>query len=408
MIEFERVSKKFKLYSTPADRLREIIFRKPMHSEYQALSDVSFRVSDGQTLGIIGPNGAGKSTVLKILMGILIPDSGAIRMSGRVTGLLELGTGFNIEMTGEQNIFMNGLLLGMSRAELEAKKEAIIEFSELGDFIAEPIKTYSSGMVMRLAFSIAIHAAPSCFVVDEALSVGDAHFSQKCMRAIREFRSNGGSIIFVSHDLNAVKMLCDEAILLNKGAVLSAGDPETVINSYNHLIALMNDADGRMKLETAGKKTSYGNMDMVIESVEIAGQDSNADVVSSGEIVDIAVNFRSAIESGDLTVGILIRDRFGQDIYGTNTALQKVPVPVKPQCRYRCVFTVPMNIAPGKYNVTAALHVGESHLETCYNWQDRVTEFVVAGVKGQLFAGLARLESSVACNEICSDNSILL
>ena len=399
MIEFERVNKKFKLYSTPADRLREIVFRKPMHSEYQALSDVSFRVPDGETLGIVGPNGAGKSTVLKILMGVLLPDSGMVRLSGRVTGLLELGTGFNMEMTGVQNIFMNGLLIGMSKLELEAKKEAIIEFSELGDFIGEPIKTYSSGMLMRLAFSIAIHASPSCLVVDEALAVGDAYFSQKCMIAIRDFRSNGGSIIFVSHDLNSVKMLCDQAVLLNKGEVIAAGDPETVINSYNYLVAMMNDADGRMKLEFAGKKTSYGNMDMVIESVEITGQDSNADVVSSGEIVDITVNFHSAIESDDLTVGILIRDRFGQDIYGTNTTLQQVFVPTKPQCRYRCVFTVLMNITPGKYNVTAALHVGETHMKTCYNWQDHITEFVVAGVKGQHFAGIARLESSIECSE---------
>ena len=399
MIEFEHVSKKFRLYSTPADRLREIVFRKPMHSEYKALSDVNFHVRDGETLGIVGPNGAGKSTVLKILMGIMLPDEGAIRMSGRVTGLLELGTGFNMEMTGIQNIFMNGLLIGMSKPELEAKKEAIIEFSELGDFIREPIKTYSSGMVMRLAFAIAIHAAPSCFVVDEALAVGDAHFSQKCMRAIREFRAQGGSIIFVSHDLNAVKMLCDQAVLLNKGVVIAAGDPETVINSYNHLVAIMNDADGRMKLESVGKKTSYGNMDMVIESVEITGQDSKADVVASGELVDIAVNFRSQIESEDLTVGILIRDRFGQDIYGTNTTLQRVPVITKPKCQYRCVFTVPMNIAPGKYNVTAALHVGETHLITCYNWQDHVTEFIVAGVKGPIFTGLARLESKVECKE---------
>jgi lipopolysaccharide transport system ATP-binding protein len=257
-------------------------------------------------------------------------------------------------------------------------------------------------MVMRLAFSIAIHATTSCFVVDEALSVGDAHFSQKCMKAIRNFRSNGGSIIFVSHDLNAVKMLCDQAILLNKGTVCAAGDPDTVINSYNHLIALMNDSDGRMKLDFVGKKTSYGNMDMQIESVEIVGHDSNADVVSSGEIVNIAVNFHSAIESDNLTVGILIRDRFGQDIYGTNTTHQKVPISTKPQCRYRCTFTIPMNIAPGKYNITAALHVGESHLEACYNWQDHVAEFVVAGIKGHLFAGLAKLESKIDVEAICN------
>jgi lipopolysaccharide transport system ATP-binding protein len=404
MIEFERVSKTFKLYATPADRLREIIFRRPMHSEYQALSDVSFRVHDGETLGIVGPNGAGKSTILKILMGILMPDSGEARMSGRVTGLLELGTGFNAEMTGERNIFMNGLLLGMSKKELDEKKDAIIEFSELGDFIGEPIKTYSSGMVMRLAFSIAIHASPSCLVVDEALSVGDAHFSQKCMRAIRDFRAGGGSIIFVSHDLNAVKMLCDQAVLLSKGLVLSQGSPEAVINSYNHLVALMSNESGRTRLEAAGKKTSYGNMDMEIESVEVRGRDSNADVVSSGEMVDVIVTYRSAVESDDLTVGILIRDRFGQDIYGTNTAHQNIPTPAKPRARYRCAFTVPMSIAPGKYNVTAALHVGETHMKKCYNWQDHATEFSVAGIKGQHFAGITRLDSTVAHEKITGES----
>ncbi|GHV44101.1 ABC transporter [Synergistales bacterium] len=399
MIEFAGVSKKFKLYSSPADRLREILFRRPMHSVYQALNDVSFKVQDGETMGIIGPNGAGKSTVLKILMGIMLPDAGVVNLSGRVTGLLELGTGFNYEMTGVQNIFMNGLLLGMSRSELETKKEAIIEFSELGGFINEPIKTYSSGMVMRLAFSIAIHASPSCFVVDEALSVGDAHFSQKCMKAIREFRDSGGSIIFVSHDLNAVKMLCDQAILLDKGNVLKSGDPETVINSYNHIVAVMGDSEGRMKLETAGKKTSYGNMDMVIESVKVRGRDSNADVVSSGEVVDITVNFSSRIENDDITVGILIRDRFGQDIFGTNTYHHKVAIKVRAGGRYNCVFSLPMNIGPGKYSVTAALHTEDTHALGCFNWRDGAADFMVAGVNGPLFIGVARLDTRIFFGE---------
>ncbi|GHV55532.1 ABC transporter [Synergistales bacterium] len=399
MIEFAGVSKKFKLYPTPADRLREIMFRRPRHSVYQALRGVSFKVRDGETMGIIGPNGAGKSTVLKILMGIMLPDAGAVSLSGRVTGLLELGTGFNPEMSGVQNIFMNGLLLGMSRSELETKKEAIIDFSELGDFIGEPIKTYSSGMVMRLAFSVAIHASPSCFVVDEALSVGDAHFSQKCMKAIREFRGAGGSIIFVSHDLNAVKMLCDQAILLDKGSVIACGSPEIVVNSYNHLVALMDDSEGRMKLESAGKVTSYGNMDMVIESVTVRGADSNSDVVSSGEAVDIAVNFRSQTENDDITVGILIRDRFGQDIFGTNTFHHKLPVRVRSGGRYRCVFSLPMNIGPGKYSVTAALHMEESHASGCFNWRDGAADFTVAGVKGPLFAGAARLDVKISFDE---------
>ena len=192
MIKVEGISKKFKLYHSPADRLKEIIFRKQYHKDFVALDNISFEVGAGQTLGIIGQNGAGKSTLLKILSGIVIPDSGTIQIDGKVTGLLELGTGFNAEMTGLENIYMNGTLIGMTKDEIDRKKQTIIDFSELGEFINEPIKTYSSGMTMRLAFSIAIHADPTCFLVDEALSVGDAYFQQKCMRKIQEFRAERG------------------------------------------------------------------------------------------------------------------------------------------------------------------------------------------------------------------------
>ncbi len=213
MIKVEGISKQFKLYRSPADRLKEIVYRRKYHKDFVALDNISFEVKNGETLGIIGQNGAGKSTLLKILSGIVIPDSGTIQVDGKVTGLLELGTGFNAEMTGLENIYMNGTLIGMTKEEIGQKKQAIIEFSELGDFINEPIKTYSSGMTMRLAFSIAIHADPTCFLVDEALSVGDAYFQQKCMRKIQEFRAAGGSIVFVSHDVNAVMMLCNAAIM---------------------------------------------------------------------------------------------------------------------------------------------------------------------------------------------------
>ncbi|MDD2340924.1 MAG: ABC transporter ATP-binding protein, partial [Methanosarcina sp.] len=188
MMRVTGVSKKFKSYHSPADRLKEIIFRKKYHREIVALDNISFEVGDGETLGIVGQNGAGKSTILKILSGILLPDTGSIEIDGKITGILELGTGFNPELTGLENIYMNGTFLGMTRAEIDQRKSEIMDFAELGDFIYEPIKTYSSGMLMRLAFSIAIHAEPKCFLVDEALSVGDAYFQQKCMRKIIEFK----------------------------------------------------------------------------------------------------------------------------------------------------------------------------------------------------------------------------
>lgn len=179
MIKVSGVSKKFKLYHTPTDRLKEKILRKKYHREITALENISFEVKDGQTLGIVGQNGAGKSTILKVLSGVMLPDEGLIEVDGKITGLLELGTGFDQELTGLENIFMNGTFLGMDKTEIERKKDEIIDFTELEDFIYDPIKTYSSGMLMRLAFSIAMHAEPKCFLVDEALSVGDAYFSAK-------------------------------------------------------------------------------------------------------------------------------------------------------------------------------------------------------------------------------------
>jgi lipopolysaccharide transport system ATP-binding protein len=309
VITVDSISKRFKLYRSPADRLKEIVMRRQYHTDFDALKDVSFSVAGGETLGIVGRNGAGKSTLLKILTGILLPDSGTISIDGKITGLLELGTGFNAEMTGIENIYMNGALLGMNREEIGRKKDVIVEFTELGEFIYEQLKTYSSGMVMRLAFAIAIHADPKCFVVDEALSVGDAHFQQKCMTKIREFRKSGGSIVFVSHDMNSIKMLCDKAILLNHGAVVDEGDTENVVNSYNFLIAKLNDIDNKMIADPV-QESSYGTFEVKINNVTVQGENSKSPVISSGERARITLDIESKAEIPDATIGILIRDKF--------------------------------------------------------------------------------------------------
>ncbi len=395
MIQVEGISKKFKLYRTPADRLKELIFRKKYHKDFWALDNVSFKVDDGQAMGIIGQNGSGKSTMLKILTGIYLPDSGSISINGKITGLLELGTGFNPEMTGIENIYMNGLLLGMSREEIDGKKDAIIEFTELGEFIYEPIKTYSSGMTMRLAFSIAIHADPRCFVVDEALSVGDAHFQHKCMDRIRAFRKNGGSIIFVSHDLNAVKMLCDKAILLNQGVIMEEGDPESVVNSYNFIISKLGDAMDSMIKKVDGE-SSFGTFEAQISTIELTGENSNSNIISSGENATIAVEIDAHENLKDVTVGIAIRDKFGQEIFGTNTHHHRKNFDLEKGKKYICRYLVEMNIAPGKYTVTAALHVGDSHLDHCIHWKDKFIDFEVAGIYGNVFIGVCRLKPEIS------------
>lgn len=390
MITVSNLCKKFRLYHGPKDMLKEIIFRRKQSRQFTALKDVSFEVLNGETLGIIGQNGAGKSTLLKILTGVLLPDEGSIAVNGKITGLLELGTGFNTEMTGVQNIYMNGLLLDMTRAEMDSKLDKIVEFTELGDFINDPIKTYSSGMIMRLAFSIAIHADPKCFVVDEALSVGDAHFQQKCMNRIKSFRDNGGSIVFVSHDLNAIKMLCDKAVLLDHGVILERGDPEMVVNQYNFLIAKLNDREGKITILDK-EQQGYGTFEAKITGVTFVGENSGSAVIISGETAVISVDIKAYTDINNVTVGILIRDKYGQDIFGTNTYHHKLELNLQRDRAYKCVFKIRVDIGPGKYIISSALHTKDTHLENCFHWIDNAASFEIAGTRGNFCIGLCKL-----------------
>ncbi|MBK1723516.1 ABC transporter ATP-binding protein [Thiocystis violacea] len=389
VIRADGLCKRFRLYRHPSDRLKEIILRRPYHHVHQALQDVTFDVPQGGTLGIIGHNGAGKSTLLKLLTGVLLPDSGQIESGGRITGLLELGTGFNPELSGTQNLTNNALLIGLTQDQIAERREAILDFSELGNFIQEPLKTYSSGMIMRLAFSIAIHADPDTFLVDEALAVGDAHFQQKCYRRIREFRESGGSIVLVSHDLNAVKMLCDRVLLLEHGKLYTIGEPERTINLYNYLVARQSD-DSLQITEQDRARTDYGTGDAEILSARVVGADSGAETISSGESVTVRINYRIHRDLPEITAGILIRDRFGQDIFGTNTRYLDLALPTS-KGEWQIDFTMDMDVAPGQYTLSAALHSEENHLDACYHWRDHAVTFEVAGIRGPLFAGVCRL-----------------
>ena len=319
MICVDKISKTFKLYKKPSDRLRELVLRRSFHKSFSAVKNVSFEVNPGQTLGIVGENGAGKSTVLKLLTGVLLPDTGSVQVEGKITGLLELGTGFNPEFSGLDNIIHNATYLGLSRKEIDNRLDKIIGFTELKEFIGEPLKTYSSGMVMRLAFAVAIHADPTAFVVDEALSVGDAYFQQKCMARIKEFKNNGGSIVFVSHDMNAVKVLCDQAILLSQGNVVEQGDPETIINTYNFLVA-KRASGNKLKYQDNDRAAGYGNHKVSIDEVVLMDEKNNrSEILMSGHFAKIVISLTGQVAVDNLTLGIAIRDKFGQDMYGTNS-----------------------------------------------------------------------------------------
>jgi lipopolysaccharide transport system ATP-binding protein len=235
-IEVKELSKRFGMYSSPAGRLMEILspFRRGNH-KFWALKDVSFQVKAGEALGVIGRNGSGKSTLLQVLCGVLRETSGQVTVNGRISALLELGAGFHPEFKGRDNVYMNGAIMGLSRKEMDERFQAIADFAEIGDFMEQPMKTYSSGMYIRLAFACAVSIAPDILIVDEALAVGDAYFQQKCKQKIMEFRDNGGTMLIASHDMDTVKSLCDSVILLSKGALIESGDPARVTAAYEHM-----------------------------------------------------------------------------------------------------------------------------------------------------------------------------
>ena len=397
MIRVANLSKSFKLYRSPADRLKEIITHRQYCTNFEALKGVSFEVNSGEVLGIVGANGAGKSTLLKLVTGILLPDNGTIHIDGKATGLLELGTGFNHDLTGLQNIFFNGTLIGMSAGEIRDALDEIIAFTELNGFITQPLRTYSSGMVMRLAFSIAIHARPKAFVIDEALSVGDAHFQQKCMNRIKEFKEQGGCIIFVSHDMNAIKVLCDKALLLDHGLVVELGDPDKVVNTYNFLLAKKSAQEEICHWETPEIGKAYGNSKIDISRVQLMNEQGvESEVLVSGERCTIAVHLNANEGVENVTIGILIRDRFGQDIFGTNTYHLRIPILLRrgEKCQVKYVLDE-LNLGPGKYTLTVAAHKEDTHLHDCYQWVDAAKSFEVVAGEDFIFIGLSRLKPYV-------------
>jgi len=398
-LEVKNLTKVYKLYSKPSDRLIEIFFRRKKHKVFYANKNISFNLKKGETLGIIGINGAGKSTLLKQIAGVIEPTSGEIIKYGKVTALLELGTGFNPEFTGIDNIYLNGMLIGMNKEEIKNKIDSIVEFSELGNFIYEPLKTYSSGMRMRLAFSIAIHSNPQILIVDEALSVGDAHFSAKCTRALRELKSKNLSIIYVSHDLNSLKLLCDRLILLNQGEIVEEGEPEKVINKYNFFISKLNDKNNQLELKNS-QNNSFGTFDVEIKDVNIRGEESNSDVISAGEISIITIKIFSKIDINNMTVGIRIKDKYGQDIFGTNTYHYNMKINFKKNKYYIYTFKMPLNIGVGKYTLSVAVHTNDTHLEHCSHFIENACNFEIAGIKGNYFIGLCRLTPSIDIKEV--------
>ena len=343
-LRVEGVSKRYRIYERPNDRLREMLTRGhwKRHREFWALKELSFEIEAGTATGIIGPNGSGKSTLLQIMTGTLEPTHGTVWHEGRIAGLLELGAGFNSEFTGIENIFMNAALMGFSRSETERLLPEIERFAEIGPFIHQPVKTYSSGMYVRLAFSVAISASPQILIIDEALAVGDAVFQHRCLRRIKEMKDNGVTIFFVSHDPAAIRYLCSRAILLKGGQMVADGKPVDVLNRYQKLIMEREEAFEAEQSDSAaqeGESSSEGNSKRPPLSYTYRHGDGSAEVVSI-ELLDAARCRVEIVETGvpvsvrirvlfhrdikNPVFGFLIRNRHGVQVYGTNTEQQQL------------------------------------------------------------------------------------
>ncbi|MGH9626834.1 MAG: ABC transporter ATP-binding protein, partial [Bryobacteraceae bacterium] len=381
-----------RLYNQPSDRLLELLpFRRSArHTDFWALRNISFGVDAGEILGLVGPNGSGKSTLLQIVSGILQPSTGRVSCEGRVSALLELGAGFNPEFSGRENVHLSCEIMGLSRRETEKIFPSIRSFAEIGDFIDRPVKEYSSGMYVRLAFATAIHVDPEILIVDEALAVGDAIFANRCLQKLEELKSRKVTILFVSHDLGLVKRLCHRAILMVKGQIVAEGRPSEVVNRY---VGLVHEREGSPEpVSSLTGNYRHGNSFSRITSIDITNSEGMVtETLRSGEKISISVRARFNRHVEHPTVGILIRNRLGIEVFGTNTKLEDVDLGhfeagdvAEVLFEFRCLLT------KQEYTLTVATQNADGSSQ---DWLDDAIQFTVMDDKDT--AGFANLKTDV-------------
>lgn len=386
------LGKAYKNYAGRWGRLREWL--DPRHRKHHQLSwvlqDVSFEIGAGQAVGIIGVNGAGKSTLLKMITGTTHPTTGSVKINGHVAALLELGMGFHAEFTGRQNAYMAGQLLGLSVDEITELMPQIEAFAEIGDYMDQCVRTYSSGMQMRLAFSVATARRPDVLIVDEALSVGDSYFQHKSFERIREFKQQGTTLLFVSHDKQAILSICDRAILLHSGQLLLEGEPESVLDYYNAMLADWQKHNIATKtLDDGSTATASGSREAEFIEIHMTNeQNVRAASFMVGEPCTVRARIRVNSPIPNLVMGCGIKDKFGQMMFGTNTyhTEQMIDAP-EPGALYDIEVSFAMNLGPGSYSLTVSLHADDSHISGNYDWRDREMVFDVVNYDKYFFAG---------------------
>ena len=419
-VEFQGVSKSYAIYDQPGDRLKELLSlnRLKRHKNFWALHDATFAVERGETFCIVGENGSGKSTLLQIVAGILRPTSGTAAVNGRVSALLELGTGFNPEFSGRDNVYLNGSILGLTNRQIDERYGEIAAFAEIGDFINQPVKTYSSGMVVRLAFAVAISVDPDILLVDEALAVGDIYFRQRCMRKVHELRSRGVTILFVSHAVSDVKAIGDRVLWLDRGRVVEIGAPERVIPKY---LAAMTEKDSaylqhRSEAAVGGKRATIVAPEIVetIPNVDHRYGDGRAEVIGIAVLdergepahlleplsrITVRISVRAKDEVAMPMVGFMLRNQLGIDFSGTNTARegQELP-PMQPGDVYTVDFHVELpELYPASFSFSPAIADGTLTGYKMCDWIDNALALQMSRSEGEIY-GYLRLPCRVEVN----------
>ena len=427
-ISVRDVTKVYRLYDKPIDRLKESvsISHKNYHRDFYALKGLSFQVKKGETVGIIGTNGSGKSTILKIITGVLTPTSGQVDVDGKISALLELGAGFNMDYTGIENVYMNGTMMGYTKKEMDAKLQDILDFAEIGDFVYQPVKTYSSGMFVRLAFAVAINIDPEILIVDEALSVGDVFFQAKCYRKFEEFKNKGKTILFVSLDLSAISKYCDRAILLNQGVKLGEGSPKDMIDAYKQVLVgqyetpkagvdvpdLTADGDVRAALDKQKKKQEAARMGVNPETLEYGTKQAEIvsyyitdknDVQTTAILKGDEFTMHMKVKIGqDLPAPIFafsIKNIKGVEITGTNTMFEKTFLEsVKAGQVLEITFRQKMRLQGGDYLISLGVTGYEKDTFKVYHRLYDVLNITVVSDKDTV--GYFDMESQVEVKEI--------
>jgi ABC-type polysaccharide/polyol phosphate transport system ATPase subunit len=414
-LSVEKVSKQYRIYARPGDRLAESLTRGRLkrHREFWALRDISFEVEAGTTTGVIGPNGCGKSTLLQIIAGTLEPTMGSVQREGRVAALLELGAGFDPEFTGAENVYMNAALMGLSKRETERLFPDIERFAEIGQFMHQPVKTYSSGMFVRLAFAVASNVEPDILIIDEALAVGVAVFQHRCLRRIKEIQERGSTVLFVSHDAAAVRALCSRAILLGAGRVLNDGTPSEVLNHYQKIVMEREQAfeEEEAKAEDGGAaetaegealtplRYDYRHGDGTAEIIGAELLDASrrqAGVVESGTPLTLRIRARFNRDADDAVVGFLFNDSRGVHAYGTNTKEQQIDLgQLRRGETVEVSFAFDCWLGLDQFSISLAVHSREG---VSYDWLDGAIFFRVTSPV--LVEGVANLNASATARRL--------